>query len=509
MAKRPTVKNISSGYSSNTQLNFNFEALRDGFDNTLSLDGSTPNAMAADLDLGTNDLINAGAIQGSSLKIGGTTLTLTDISNLQEESKRFLDPAASEPTTRDDGSTLVAGDIFYNTTDDITYQWSGSAWVSSIGATGAQGPTGATGSTGATGATGSTGAQGTQGIQGIQGETGDTGPAGSGDMLASNNLSDLANAGTARTNLGVDAAGTDNSTDVSLSGSLDYITISGQTITRNAIDLAADVTGTLPTANVADDAITYAKIQNVTATDRILGRDSAGAGVIEEISPASLRTMLNVEDGATADQTDAQIRTAVEAATDSNVFTDADHTKLNGIAASANNYVHPNHSGEVTSTGDGATVVADNVIDEANLKVSNAPTNGYMLTAQSGNIGGLTWAEAGGASFTTKAWVHFDARTTLSVTDSGNVSSVTDNSTGNFTINFDSTLSTAGYSSNGFGIGYSSTSLAKHATITLDPSGVNSRVAKTKTTSAVRILTGNSANGVVYDSGENSLAVVA
>jgi hypothetical protein len=69
-----------------------------------------------------------------------------------------------------------------------------------------------------------------------------------------------------------------------------------------------------------------------------------------------------------------------------------DGTKLDGIAASANNYVHPNHSGEVTSTADGATVVADNIIDEANLKVSNSPTNGYALTAQSGNTGGLTWA---------------------------------------------------------------------------------------------------------------------
>ena len=57
------------------------------------------------------------------------------------------------------------------------------------------------------------------------------------------------------------------------------------------------------------------------------------------------------------------------------------------------NYTHPNHSGEVTSTGDGATVVADNVIDEANLKVSNTPTNGYFLSAQSGNTGGMTWAE--------------------------------------------------------------------------------------------------------------------
>ena len=55
-------------------------------------------------------------------------------------------------------------------------------------------------------------------------------------------------------------------------------------------------------------------------------------------------------------------------------------------------YTHPNHTGEVTSTADGATVIADDIVDEANLKVSNAPTNGYFLSAQSGNTGGLTWA---------------------------------------------------------------------------------------------------------------------
>jgi hypothetical protein len=42
-----------------------------------------------------------------------------------------------------------------------------------------------------------------------------------------------------------------------------------------------------------------------------------------------------IEAGATADQTDAEIRAAVEAATDSNVFTDADHSKLNAIEALA------------------------------------------------------------------------------------------------------------------------------------------------------------------------------
>tara|TARA_R100000231_G_scaffold7754_1_gene10635 strand:+ start:362 stop:1375 length:1014 start_codon:yes stop_codon:yes gene_type:complete len=39
--------------------------------------------------------------------------------------------------------------------------------------------------------------------------------------------------------------------------------------------------------------------------------------------------------------------------------------------------------------------IADQAINEAKLQISNAPTNGYMLTAQSGNTGGLTWAEAG------------------------------------------------------------------------------------------------------------------
>ena len=74
-----------------------------------------------------------------------------------------------------------------------------------------------------------------------------------------------------------------------------------------------------------------------------------------------------IETNATADQTNAEIRAAVEAATDSNVFTDADHTKLNGVAASANNYVHPNHSGEVTSTADGATVIANNAVTNAKM----------------------------------------------------------------------------------------------------------------------------------------------
>jgi hypothetical protein len=71
MAKKPTISTISSGYASNTQLNNNFSALRTGFDNTLSLDGSTPNAMNADFDMNSNDILNAGEVDVQGLKIDG------------------------------------------------------------------------------------------------------------------------------------------------------------------------------------------------------------------------------------------------------------------------------------------------------------------------------------------------------------------------------------------------------------------------------------------------------
>jgi len=64
-------------------------------------------------------------------------------------------------------------------------------------------------------------------------------------------LVDDADAATARTTLGVDAAGTDNSTDVTLTGTPDYITLSGQEITVGQVDLSTDVTGSLPNSSVS------------------------------------------------------------------------------------------------------------------------------------------------------------------------------------------------------------------------------------------------------------------
>ena len=55
----------------------------------------------------------------------------------------------------------------------------------------------------------------------------------------------------------------------------------------------------LGTTALADSAVTYAKIQNVSATDRLLGRSTAGAGVVEEIPlTAAGRALIDDADAA-------------------------------------------------------------------------------------------------------------------------------------------------------------------------------------------------------------------
>ena len=54
------------------------------------------------------------------------------------------------------------------------------------------------------------------------------------------------------------------------------------------------------------------------------------------------------------------------------------------------------HTGEVT--GSEALTITDNIVDEANMKISNSPTNGHVLTAASGETGGWKWAAASGGT---------------------------------------------------------------------------------------------------------------
>ena len=139
--------------------------------------------------------------------------------------------------------------------------------------------------------------------------------------------------------------------DITVSNSGDTWTIDNDAITQakiadDAVGTDQIATSSIVTNRLNDDAVTYAKIQNVSATDRVLGRDSSGAGVIEEIRPSSLRTMINVEDGATADQTAAEIKTLLN----SNGIVNA---QVDASAAIAGTKISPDFGSQnITTTGD-------------------------------------------------------------------------------------------------------------------------------------------------------------
>ena len=173
MAKRPTVSTITTGHASITALNNNFTALRDGFDNTLSRDGSTPNTMSADIDLNGNDITNVNSITNSSgtdvvaaaaasataaaasqtaaaasATAAASSQTAAASSQTAAASSataaassatsaastydtfddRFLGAKSSNPSVDNDGDALATGALYFNTTDDNMRVWNGSAW---------------------------------------------------------------------------------------------------------------------------------------------------------------------------------------------------------------------------------------------------------------------------------------------------------------------------------------------------------------------------------------------
>ena len=152
-------------------------------------------------------------------------------------------------------------------------------------------------------------------------------------------------------------------------------------MSANSVDSDQYVDGSIDTIHIADDQVTYAKVQNVSATDRVLGRDSSGAGIIEEIAPAALRTMINVEDGSTADQTGAEIKSAYEGESNTNAYTDAEKTKLAGIAISANNYsISSDLLDEDNFASDSATKVPTQQSTKAYIAATSQPLDSDLTT---------------------------------------------------------------------------------------------------------------------------------
>ncbi len=143
-----------------------------------------------------------------------------------------------------------------------------------------------------------------------------------------------------------------------------------------------------------DDHTQYVKHSLATAVNDFLV--ASGAGVFVKKTLAEVKTLL---DWATDIATHAAIASTaliqghatttqitkldgIETGatkypdTGEQAFLDADHTKLDGIATGANLYVHPNHSGDVTSAADGAQTIVNKVTMTATapVTVSGTPT---------------------------------------------------------------------------------------------------------------------------------------
>lgn len=148
------------------------------------------------------------------------------------------------------------------------------------------------------------------------------------------------------------------------------------------------------TINATGGGGTVDVVSNVN-TNTILGRTTAGNGDSEELSAGQVRTLLNVENGATADQTDAEIKTAYEANADTNAFTDAEQSKLAGIESGA---TADQSAAEVSFTNVTSGLTATNVqaaIDEVEARVDANDAKVTNTDAQDLTLTGNTLAVSG------------------------------------------------------------------------------------------------------------------
>lgn len=177
--------------------------------------------------------------------------------------------------------------------------------------------------------------------------------------------------------------------------SVTYGTTSGTACQGNdsrLSDTRTPTDGSVTTAKIANDAVTYGKIQNVSATDRLLGRSSSGAGVVEEITCTAFgRSLIDDADAAAARTTLSVQPTASPA------FTGAPSIINSG--ASDNSTIRYGNSGQnwyVGLRGDTSNVfaVADDVTFRFQINTSGVITcfGQLLVTAGSASACGVAFS---------------------------------------------------------------------------------------------------------------------
>jgi hypothetical protein len=118
--------------------------------------------------------------------------------------------------------------------------------------------------------------------------------------------------------------------------------------------------------------------------------------------------------------------------------------------------------------------------------INASPSNGIVQTADGS---GVLKVQSNGVTTNALAWVNFNGTGTVAIRSSYNVSSITDNGAGDYTVNFATALSDANYCPV-FGVQSGATTSTTRQ-INISSSG-DSSAPVTKTTTALRILVGAS-----------------
>ena len=152
-------------------------------------------------------------------------------------------------------------------------------------------------------------------------------------------------------------------------GELVYTTDTKDLYVHDGSTAGGTVVGSV--GGIADDSITFAKIEEIPA-NTILGNNTGGSSDIIELTTTQTRTLLNVADGATANSSDATLldranHTGTQTAATISDF-DTEVSNNSAVAANTAKVTNATHTGEVT--GSTALTIANGVVDSDNLSTT-------------------------------------------------------------------------------------------------------------------------------------------
>ncbi len=130
------------------------------------------------------------------------------------------------------------------------------------------------------------------------------------------------------------------------------------------------------------------------------------------------------------------------------------------------------------------------------------------LSANSSPVKAALNATGGAPIYACRAWVNFNGTGTVTIKASGNVSSITDNGVGDYTINFATAMPDANYAASSFVSGYSDNGTALYVVAYKPQSGANGNPPLTKTVSAARIMVGQGYGASYHDVPDVSLTFI-